>query len=62
VACARNACTVDWEYRQQDGARDPSDKYSVDFLVDNLQDGDPRTMALSLVSNALEYPASQFVL
>ena len=38
------------------GESDPLKGYDVELLVDDRKDGDPRSMALSLVSNALQYP------
>jgi 7-cyano-7-deazaguanine synthase in queuosine biosynthesis len=38
------------------GERDPLERYDVELLADDRKDGDPRSMALSLLSNALEYP------
>jgi hypothetical protein len=38
------------------GATDPTDDYAVELLLDDRKDGDPRTMALSLISNALDHP------
>jgi len=38
------------------GESDPLKGYDVELLVDDRADGDSRTMALSLISNALQYP------
>ena len=38
------------------GAQDPHTEYDVDLLVDDRSNGYSRNMALSLVSNALDYP------
>jgi 7-cyano-7-deazaguanine synthase in queuosine biosynthesis len=38
------------------GERDPLGRYDVELLIDDRKDGEPRSLALNLVSNALEYP------